>query len=51
MVTIISLGSFSGYQLDLYLGINNSIFTIVLSLLSIAVALVYVIQKTKEKKS
>tara|TARA_B110000438_G_C15592818_1_gene554643 strand:- start:310 stop:543 length:234 start_codon:yes stop_codon:yes gene_type:complete len=51
MVTIISLGSFSGYQLDLYLVINNSIFTIVLSLFSIAVALVYVIQKTKEKKS
>jgi predicted anti-sigma-YlaC factor YlaD len=51
MVIIISLGSFSGYQLDLYLKINNSIFTIAFSLLSIAVALMYVIQQTKEKKS
>ena len=51
MVIIICIGSFSGYQLDLYLGINNSIFTIVFSLLSIAVALTYVIQQTKEKKS
>jgi hypothetical protein len=51
MVIIISLGSFSGYQLDLYLEINNSIFTIAFSLLSIAVALMYVIQQTKEKKS
>tara|TARA_B110000008_G_scaffold250112_1_gene263243 strand:+ start:329 stop:484 length:156 start_codon:yes stop_codon:yes gene_type:complete len=50
MVTIISLGSFLGYQLDLYFGIINSIFTIVFSLLSITVALVYVIQQTKEKK-
>jgi hypothetical protein len=51
MVIIISLGSFSGYQLDLYLEINNSIFTIAFSLLSIAVALMHVIQQTKEKKS
>jgi hypothetical protein len=51
MVIIISLGSFSGYQLDLYLEINNSIFTTAFSLLSIAVALMYVIQQTKEKKS
>jgi hypothetical protein len=51
MVIIISLGSFSGYQLDLYLEINNSIFTIAFSLLSIAFALMYVIQQTKEKKS
>jgi hypothetical protein len=51
MVIIISLGSFSGYQLDLYLEINNSIFTTAFSLLSIAVALIYVIQQTKEKKS
>tara|TARA_B100001094_G_C17420730_1_gene434569 strand:+ start:108 stop:257 length:150 start_codon:yes stop_codon:yes gene_type:complete len=47
MVATISLGSFIGYKLDIYLEIKNNIFTIFFSLFSIAVALIYVIQQTK----
>ena len=50
MVTTISIGSFIGYKLDLYFEVENSVFTIVLSLFSIAIALMYVIQQTKEKE-
>ena len=50
MVTTISIGSFIGYKLDLYFEAENSVFTIVLSLFSIAIALMYVIQQTKEKE-
>tara|TARA_Y100000389_G_scaffold165797_1_gene170109 strand:- start:785 stop:1018 length:234 start_codon:yes stop_codon:yes gene_type:complete len=50
MVTTISIGSFIGYKLDLYFEAKNSVFTIVFSLFSIAIALVYVIQQTKEKE-
>jgi len=48
MFTIISLGSFSGYKTDIYFEISNSIFTIIFSLISIAISLIYVIRKTKE---
>lgn len=48
MVTTISLGSFIGYKLDIYLEIKNNIFTIFFSLFSIAIALMYVIQQTKD---
>ena len=48
MVSTISLGSFIGYKLDIYLEIKNNIFTIFFSLFSIAIALMYVIQQTKD---
>ena len=48
MFTIISLGTFSGYRIDIYFEISNSIFTIIFSLISIATSLIYVIRKTKE---
>jgi F0F1-type ATP synthase assembly protein I len=48
MFTIISLGTFSGYRIDIYFEISNSIFTIIFSLISIAISLIYVIRKTKE---
>jgi hypothetical protein len=50
MATTIFIGSFTGYKLDLYFKTENSIFTTVLSLFSIAIALVYVLQQTKEKE-
>ena len=48
MVATISLGSFIGYKLDICLEIKNNIFTIFFSLFSIAIALMYVIQQTKD---
>ncbi|MDB3875168.1 AtpZ/AtpI family protein [bacterium] len=48
MVATISLGSVIGYKLDIYLEIKNNIFTIFFSLFSIAIALMYVIQQTKD---
>ena len=50
MATTIFIGSFIGHKSDLYFETENSIFTIVLSLFSIAIALVYVFQQTKEKE-
>lgn len=39
MLVIIGLGVFGGYYLDKYLGLTVPIFTLVLSLLSVAAAI------------
>ncbi|MGY8919162.1 MAG: AtpZ/AtpI family protein [Flavobacteriales bacterium] len=48
MVIIISLGTFLGYKIDMHFEITKSVFTIILSLLSIGSSLLYVIYKSKE---
>jgi hypothetical protein len=44
MAVIIGLGTFGGYKLDQLLGLNFKIFTIVLSLLSVVMAIYFAVK-------
>lgn len=45
MLTVILLGTYAGVSLDRHFGISSSLFTIICSLLSVAVALYLVVKK------
>ena len=45
MLTIILLGTYAGVKIDRYFSISSSVFTIVFSLLSVALALYMVVKK------
>ena len=49
MMVIIVVGTFGGFRLDNYLGWNFPVFTIVLSLLSVGIAIWYAIKDLLKK--
>lgn len=50
MLVVIGLGVFAGFKLDKYLGLKIPIFTLVLSLLSVAAAIYLSIKDLIKKK-
>lgn len=47
MIVIIVLGTYAGLKLDEYFSNQNQLFTILLSLLAVAISMYYVIKQVK----